>query len=137
MRPFGGTHRLLGFQRLVFAAAISRITVSQRLAQTLASSSPSPAVGGRAILIITFFIVRLSEKEHYCRPPGAPGLWRHRGDLLSALQAKANLGWSHSMVVRFGIGFKKNNQFFPIVLQKITDCSDYCPFVIETSMGGE
>ena len=30
--------------------------------------------------------------------------------------------------VRFGIGFKKINQFFPIVLQKITDCSDYCPF---------
>ena len=30
--------------------------------------------------------------------------------------------------LRFGIGFKKNNQFFPIVLQKITDCSDYCPF---------
>ena len=28
----------------------------------------------------------------------------------------------------FGIGFKKNNQFFPIVFQKITDCSDYCPF---------
>ena len=33
-----------------------------------------------------------------------------------------------SGIVRFGIGFKKNTQFFPIVLQKITDCSDYCPF---------
>ena len=30
--------------------------------------------------------------------------------------------------VRFGIGFKKNNQFFPIVFQKIIDCSDSCPF---------
>ena len=28
----------------------------------------------------------------------------------------------------FGIGFKKNNQFFPIVFQKISDCSDYGPF---------
>ena len=31
-------------------------------------------------------------------------------------------------LIRFGIGFKKKNQFFPIILQKITDCSDYCPF---------
>ena len=30
--------------------------------------------------------------------------------------------------IRFGIGFKKNNQFFPIVFQKRTDCSDYGPF---------
>ena len=29
--------------------------------------------------------------------------------------------------LRFRIGFKKN-QFFPMVLQKMTDCSDYCPF---------
>ena len=30
--------------------------------------------------------------------------------------------------LRLGIGFKKNNQFFPIIFQKITDCSDYGPF---------
>ena len=32
--------------------------------------------------------------------------------------------------LRFGIGFKKNNQFLPIVFQKITHCSDYGPIEI-------
>ena len=36
-------------------------------------------------------------------------------------------GGRHPPRVRFGIGLKKN-QFFPIVFQKITDCSDYGPF---------
>ena len=30
--------------------------------------------------------------------------------------------------LRFGVCCKKKYQFLPIVFQKITDCSDYCPF---------
>ena len=36
--------------------------------------------------------------------------------------------WAHVYRLRFGIGFRKKNLFLPIILQKITDCFDYCPF---------
>ena len=68
-----------------------------------------------------------SEKRAPLAQPPPPALavvqaWFNRGSAVQPRPFRAQPG------LRFGIGFKKNNQFFPIVFQNITDCSDYGPF---------